>query len=70
MHIVTILGLLFALVFGLVAFGSMMSLHTDIAALTTGGFSAIASLLPTFWMLLIGAIGIGAVAVAAKWMLD
>jgi len=68
MHIVSVLALIFALVFGLVAFGSMVTLNADIAALTTGGLQSLIALLPTFWMLLLGFIAIAAAVVAAKML--
>lgn len=66
MQIIAVFGLLLALVFGLVAFGSVIDLQEDIAELTSGGIESVANLFPTFWMLLLGLIGIGAVIGAVK----
>jgi hypothetical protein len=66
MHITQVLALIFALVFGLVAFGFIVNMNTDIAALTTGGFQSLIALFPAFWMLLVGFVVVAAAIVAAK----
>jgi hypothetical protein len=63
MRILGVLELLFSIVFGLVAFGSVMSVSLDTASLTSGGLAELAAQLPVIWMLLLG--GVLAVAVAA-----
>lgn len=68
MHIVSVLGLIFAIVFGLVGFIAIIDLNTDIAALTSGGLQSLIALFPVFWMGLLGFIAIAAVYVAAKML--
>jgi hypothetical protein len=66
MQVITVLALLFAIVFGLVAFGAMVDLHTSVAAMTTGNVAALTALLPTFWGILVGVVAIGVVIVAVS----
>jgi hypothetical protein len=70
MHIVGVLGLIFALVFGVIAFGYMISLNNDIAALATGGLQPLVALFPTFGMILIAVVAIGGVILAVKLIFD
>lgn len=61
MRIVGVLGLIFAVVFGLVAFSSLITLNTDITALTSGGVQALANNIPTIFMIFMGMVVIGLV---------
>jgi hypothetical protein len=54
MHVVGALSLIFALVLGLVGFTVLITLNTEIAALTTGGLQTLMGLLPAFFMILLG----------------
>lgn len=64
------MALLFAVVFGLFAFVPLIGLSADISSLTTGGVQAVAGLLPSFWMILVGAVAVGGVIVVVKLMVD
>jgi hypothetical protein len=64
------MALLFAVVFGLIAFVPMIGMSVDISALTSGGLQSVAGLLPTFWMLLVGAVVVSTVIVVVKLIVD
>jgi hypothetical protein len=61
MKFVAVLGLLFAIVFGLVAFSSVMSVSQDTASATTGGLAELVAQFPAVWMLLLGGVLVVAV---------
>lgn len=66
MRIIPVVGLIFALVFGLIAFVPLIDLQGDIASLTTGGLQSVANLLPTFWFLLLAGVLVALVTAAYK----
>jgi glucan phosphoethanolaminetransferase (alkaline phosphatase superfamily) len=66
MKFVGVLGLLFGIVFGLMAFGSVMSVSQDTASTTTGGLAELVAQFPVIWMVLLGVVGVAAVIAAAK----
>jgi hypothetical protein len=68
MRILGVLGLLFAIVFGVVAFERVMSVSQDTASLTSGGLAELVLQLPVIWMLLLGGVLVAAVAAAARFI--
>jgi hypothetical protein len=68
MRYFALLGLLFALVFGVVALGTLIDVQQDLIAVTGGGLQGLVAEFPTFWVLLLGMVGIVAVVAAFKAM--
>ena len=68
MRFFALLGLLFALVFGLVALGTLIDVQQDLIAVTGGGLQGLIAEFPTFWVLVLGMVGIVAVVAAFKAM--
>jgi hypothetical protein len=66
MRVFGVLGLLFSIVFGLVAFTSVMSVSQDTASATTGGLAELVAQFPVIWMILLGGVGVAAVIAAAR----
>lgn len=69
MQIISILALLFALVFGVIAFGSMMTLNADISDLASGGLQSLVAIFPTMWIIFVGGIAVAGVVVAVGFMM-
>ncbi len=68
MRIAGVLGLLFALVFGIIAFTPIIDLQSAASSSTSGGIKALLDQFPTFWMLLIALVGLIALMGAAIHM--
>ncbi len=68
MRIAGVLGLLFALVFGVIAFTPIIDLQSAATASTSGGIKALLDQFPTFWMLMIALVGLIALIGAAIHM--